>query len=397
MQLSRIFPETQSLGSFLAAFSLVNISQLSKLLTEITVCGPGTPSPPLVQSQNNAQSEVVDHVIALLLRTKALNNVLTYGYRQKGSHLENYFPNSIVSMIKQHVWQILLNHIGSDAMILLLTTTSMFRQVGNSFVQITGRSITDLSIDNHVEPIPKNDIPFVASSYSLNSYITPRTISKGAGKNGMTFNNENFQPVQASRKFVNDVFCEDSKRVKLAKLDISDNLMATTDWVSSTKKPVRKLIAPEPRKKIRKPKTLYAKISNASSPFLPWCEILYGKPVYSNRMIIAALPVTHVLRIGASIHDFLLEMFPLEHGISHPFINHSSMKLRKYLDGFISPRLLNATPLLESLKGRALKCNLQFMIDHYCPLPDMQDINVSSIFDLRAQVIHAHFSVSMFI
>lgn len=93
-----------------------------------------------------SQLEVVEHCIYRFV-AKGVPNCLAYGYRKPNekattfARLDNYFPNSLVTHITTAAWQELLNFIGQDAMVYLISNTSLFHAVKTCFMQYCGRII----------------------------------------------------------------------------------------------------------------------------------------------------------------------------------------------------------------------------------------------------------------
>lgn len=125
--LDLLFPLKSQLGHFLASknyhYQYPCSPEMKVLLaTTFIACTENTanrfPKQPASTSQNNfCQSEIVNWVIAKLM-DRSESNIICHGYRKPNakshgfvgmSRLENYFPNSLVTLIKEPVWQELLD------------------------------------------------------------------------------------------------------------------------------------------------------------------------------------------------------------------------------------------------------------------------------------------------
>ncbi|PVU94436.1 hypothetical protein BB561_002534, partial [Smittium simulii] len=98
-------------------------------------------------------------------------NLIAYGYKMKTEstnsgiynepNIVNLFPNPIITVLKGKDWQSLLEIIGANAMLYLLSDVYLFEKLVNKcFIQLTG--------------IPVNRIKF----HSLKNHVTSKNISK---------------------------------------------------------------------------------------------------------------------------------------------------------------------------------------------------------------------------
>ncbi|KAF9943040.1 hypothetical protein BGZ67_007685 [Mortierella alpina] len=91
-------------------------------------------------------------------------NVLVAGSQGQGpirsnSLTENRFPNTLQDFVRSSLWEILLQRIGDEAMLYLLTSTSMFVALPNNcYCQITGPAISEQDIANWPIYRPKQGI-----------------------------------------------------------------------------------------------------------------------------------------------------------------------------------------------------------------------------------------------
>ncbi|KAF8627995.1 hypothetical protein AX15_004120 [Amanita polypyramis BW_CC] len=104
---------------------------------------------------------IIDKVQEKLLRARISGHIMTAGYRlsssggdkgKKGMErlgITNEYVNTIVTSLQAPEWDALLQRIGIDAMIHLLTYTSMFVSLPNGcFCQMTGKSILYLTLSS---------------------------------------------------------------------------------------------------------------------------------------------------------------------------------------------------------------------------------------------------------
>ncbi|KAI8822065.1 uncharacterized protein EV422DRAFT_416045 [Fimicolochytrium jonesii] len=90
-----------------------------------------------------------------LLTCPSYSKLRAKGNRVVGAHgIENYFPNTIINILKAECWQNLLRRIGFEMMCDLLLNTTMFLCMPNGcVVQLTGIPLTDQSVSLAVDEI----------------------------------------------------------------------------------------------------------------------------------------------------------------------------------------------------------------------------------------------------
>ncbi|KAF8623641.1 hypothetical protein AX17_007341 [Amanita inopinata Kibby_2008] len=101
---------------------------------------------------------IIDRALEKLLKSKQTGNLITAGYRLSSNQgdrgkqgmerlgVTNFFVNTIVTSLQNSEWETLLGRIGIDAMIHLLTETSIFVSLPNDcYCQMTGKSILYLT------------------------------------------------------------------------------------------------------------------------------------------------------------------------------------------------------------------------------------------------------------
>lgn len=98
--------------------------------------------------------EVIDQAQERLFKSGRSQNVITLGYRlasndgDRGKRdmtrvgITNFFVNTVITTLQEPQWDLLLRRIGVDAMLHLLTDTSLFLSLPNGcFCQVTGEPI----------------------------------------------------------------------------------------------------------------------------------------------------------------------------------------------------------------------------------------------------------------
>nr|KAJ3421596.1 hypothetical protein HK105_002996 [Polyrhizophydium stewartii] len=117
---------------------------LSKTIVAYTDATLRERQPPPTPREPGFQRPLPEILSGLISRMISTNNLLTYGFREMndratgalshGSHVENYYPNSLVAEIKSRPWRQLLE----VALVHLLRTTSIFvRASRGNLVQLT--------------------------------------------------------------------------------------------------------------------------------------------------------------------------------------------------------------------------------------------------------------------
>ncbi|KAF9360598.1 hypothetical protein BGX26_008583, partial [Mortierella sp. AD094] len=134
------------------------------------------------------QNEIVDQAIELTCPNNrswfsGSFNILAIGYsnsrRSQSQQAENYFVNTLEAFVRSPLWETLLKRIGDDAMLYLLTSTSMFVALPNNcYCQITGPAISEQAITKR--SIQKSLLPSLkrsASDVSQTSTLEPPSSS----------------------------------------------------------------------------------------------------------------------------------------------------------------------------------------------------------------------------
>ncbi|KAJ1301223.1 hypothetical protein OPQ81_003632 [Rhizoctonia solani] len=182
------------------------LQELDSLLRSTLVGHQQPPAAPQFRplAPDMSQEEVIDRaqlVIFRSLRGKN-NNVLCFGYRQAEQRNEfgklgaqrgaiaNFFTNTMVTALQSPAWRLLLQMIGEQPMIYILSQTSIFLALpgaNDCFAQATGTIITDMEQISDTRPV-KSSIRSPADINLIRTrmfYGFPRLASDGKSRLGL--------------------------------------------------------------------------------------------------------------------------------------------------------------------------------------------------------------------
>lgn len=340
--------------------------------------------------------EIIDQAQVRLFRSKITQNVLTLGYRH-ASHagdrgrkgmarigITNTFLNTMITALQAPEWEELLQRIGIDAMLHLLTETSVFLSLPNGCLcQVTGVPII------FITPNVQND----HTSIFLHPCEGNGTTSK---------KKRSFPAVDQEER--------PSKRPKLADYTTSRSALTL-----SNKTGYAQLIPrlPGNRSTPADIVVMRARVFYSRPDFIPHTKhILVGLPLKHvlNRLRpsfdVNASPdhtvVTHTRKEAEQVRHLSKYVFARQYGLATPFHSTTAkgaFKFAHYIDREAEikalgscktpKRLKDTLPLLEKLLKRHQKCRYVPLRDKACSSKvksaGNQDLDSSVILELMSE------------